>query len=251
MTKRYTLHIDSEYTPDTIPMEILAKYLQHFAELLGHADSVHFDSIEHGSTQLAVRVDESRAQDVAERLAQLKRGEGDPKANIALEKISKLFATNKAKGHIYENNDHSVKIIDFPVTQGQTSLAYGPFNEEGDLEGILFSVTGADETVHLQLQDGDIKHTKIETNREIASDIAKHMFKFVRVSGTGRWQRNNNGKWEMKKFTVKSFEVLHQSKLTDVIEKMRLAFRDSDLANMADPHEALKLLRDDEESLHP
>ena len=43
----------------------------------------------------------------------------------------------------------------------------------------------------------------------------------VRVKGNGRWFRNAMGDWEMKAFTISSFDVLDDSTLSEVIATLR------------------------------
>jgi len=75
--------------------------------------------------------------------------------------------------------------------------------------------------VHLQLQNGDVKYTGIETNRETARRLAKHMYEPVRVFGTGRWLREEEGNWLLRKFRVDTYQILAADSLRAVIDQMR------------------------------
>ena len=189
MSKRYTLYVEA-YTPETIPMARLAQYMQNLAAMLGHDAAVHFETLKPGSTQIVSRIDHEDVPKVATDLAQLKRGEGTPEAKKAQAAIDQLLAEDNATGFVYEDEDENAKIIAFPGVTRPKPTTFGPFNEEGSLDGVLISVSGADQTVHLQLQNGDIRYTGIDTNRETARRLAKHMYEPVRVFGTGRWLRD-------------------------------------------------------------
>jgi len=248
MSKKYTLYIEA-YTPETIPMARLAQYMHNLAAMLGHQTAVHFETLKPGSTQLVTRIDHEDVPKVASHLAQVKRGEGSPEATTAHAKIDSLLAEDNARGFVYEDEDETAELIAFPGVTRPKPATFGPFNQEGSLDGILISVSGADQTVHLQLQNGEIKYTGIETNRDTARRLAKHMYEPVRVFGTGRWARDQEGKWILKKFKVESFNVLTADDLNDVIDQMR-EVEGSEWKEMDDPISALKALREKGSGLH-
>ena len=248
MSKSYTLCIKA-YTPETIPMARLARYMQNLALMLGHDAAVHFETLKPGSTQLVTRIDHEAVPKVATNLAQVKRGEGNPEATKAQAEIDRLLAGDNAIGFVYEDEDDSAKIIKFPGVTRPKPMTFGPFNQEGSLDGILISVSGADQTVHLQLQNGEIKYTGIDTNRETARRLAKHMYEPVRFFGTGRWLRDQEGNWVLKKFKVERYDVLAADDLKDAVDQMR-EIAGSEWRDMDDPISALKALREKGNGLH-
>jgi len=248
MSKRYTLYINA-YTPETIPMARLAQYMRNLAALLGHDTAVHFETLKLGSTQLVTRVDHEDAPKVAAHIAHIKAGEASPETIRAQTEIDCLLADDNATGFVYEDDNESAKVIDFPGVTRPRPTTYGPFNQEGSLDGILVSVSGADQTVHLQLQNGDIKYTGIETNRDTARRLARHMYEPVRIVGTGRWLRDQDSNWVLKKFRVDSYSVLAADDLKDVIDQMR-EIEGSEWKDMEDPIGRLRALRDKGNGLH-
>lgn len=248
MSKSYTLYIKA-YTPETIPMARLAQYMQNLATMLGHDAAVHFNKLKPGSTQLVTRIDHEDVPKVATHLAQIKRGEGTLKATKAQAEIDRLLAEDNATGFVYEDKDESAKIIAFPGVTRPKPTMFGPFYQEGSLDGILISVSGADQTVHLQLQNGEIKYTGIETNRETARRLARHMYEPVRLFGTGRWLRDEEENWILKKFKVESYNDLAANDLNDAIDQMR-EIEGSEWNDMDDPIDALKALREKGNGLH-
>ena len=105
--------------------------------------------------QLVTKIDHEDAPKVASHLAQVKRGEGSPEATKAQTEIDRLLAEDNATGFIYEDEDETAEIIAFPGVTRPKPITFGPFNQEGSLDGILISVSGADQSVHLQLQNGE------------------------------------------------------------------------------------------------
>lgn len=248
MSNSYTLYIKA-FSPETIPMARLAQYMQNLAAMLGHETAVHFDMLKPGSTQLVTRVDHEDVPKVAKQLAQVKSGEGSTEATKAQTELDRLLAEDNATGYIYAGDDQSAEIIAFPGANRTRPVSYGPFNQEGSLDGVLISVGGADQTVHLQLQNGDIKYTGIDTNRDTARRLAKHMYEPVRIFGTGRWLRDQDGNWLLKKFKVENFTVLQADDLKEAVSQLRKV-EGSDWSGMDDPKSALKALREKGNGLH-
>lgn len=237
--KTYTLDIKA-YTPDTIPMARLALYMQSFAAVLGHQSAVHFQGLKPGSTQLLAVVEKEDAPKVRERFQQLQKGEGAPDALKAHGELDKLLEQDDATGAIVEG---TAVIIEFPGASKPTPEVFGPFNQEGSLDGILVSIGGADKTVHIQLQNGELKYTGIETGREIARKLGKHMYEPVRLHGEARWFRDAEGTWILKRFKIASFEALENEDLRQATSKLR-SVAGSQWAEMDDPLEAAKAIRD-------
>jgi len=248
MDKKYTLYIKA-YTPETIPMARLALYMQNLAAMFGHEKAVHFQTLKPGSTRLVTRIDHEDVPKVATHLEMVKKGEGSPEANKAQAEIDRLLTEDNATGLIYEDDDENAEIIAFPGVTRPRPTTYGPFSQQGSLDGILISVGGADQTVHVQLQNGEIRYTGIVTNRDTARRLARHMYEPVRILGTGRWLRNQDGDWILKKFQIESFCVLAADDLREAIDKMR-KIEGSEWKKMDDPIGALKDLRENGNGLH-
>lgn len=242
MSMSYTLYIEA-YTPETIPMARLALYMQQLAALLGHESAVHFEALKPGSTRLVSRIDREDVPKVASRLDQVRRGDGTADAIKAQREIDRLLAEDNASGCVYEGDDAGAAIIAFPGARRVQPATDGPFNQEGSLDGILISVGGADRTVHVQLQNGEVKYTGIETDREMARRLAKHMYEPIRIFGVGRWIRDADGQWLLRKFRLQSFAVLQADDLKEAAARLRQV-EGSGWSKMDDPMAVLRTLRD-------
>lgn len=249
MATIYRLSIDA-YTPETIPMATLARYMESFAHLLGQEHGVHFDGLEQGSTQLLGRVDREEVPKVRNRLDEVRRGEAPLDAMQSFDQIDRLLAADNAIGALFEDEQgETAEIIAFPGRNRPTPVRFGPFNQEGSLDGFLVSIGGVDKTISLQLQNGEIKYTGCETNRDIARQLGKHLFEPVRIHGTGRWFREEDGAWTLKRFRVQSFELLRNEELKGAVEQLR-AVEGSGWDQMEDPVAALEDIRKGETGLH-
>jgi hypothetical protein len=174
----------------------------------------------------------------------MKHGEGAPEAVRAQREIDRLLAEDNASGSVYVGDDPSAEIIVFPGARRVQAPTFGPFNQEGTLDGILISVGGADQTVHVQLQNGGAKYTGIETDREMARRLAKHMFEPIRIFGVGRWFRDADGQWTLKKFRLQSFAALEAEDLMEATTRLRQV-EGGDWGTIDDPMAVLRNLRDE------
>ena len=247
--KTYTLVIGA-YTPATMPMDRLADYMSDLANLFGSKKSVHFSRLRDGSTALEVRVDHEDVPKVDRRLHDVRVGTGDAAAIKAYRSIDDRLADDNANGMLVEVfGEESAEIIKFPGRDRPTAVTFGPFSQEGSLDGILVSVGGRDETISVQLQNGDVIYTGCETTREIARELGKHMFEPIRIHGLGRWFRDADGKWNLRHFRIRSFEVLERSDLAEAARALRKV-PGSDWRNRDDPMADLEQLREEGNGVH-
>lgn len=244
MSKTYTFCIEG-CTPKTIPGFRFAVYLQNFAQILGHPRGVHFHNVTKGRTKIALVVDPDSERPIEEHLSQQARGGGNTAAIKARRKINKMLAEDKTTGYIYEGADTECRIIDFPGVNMQRQETFGPFCQQGSLDGILTGIIGVKEKelVQIHLDRGKNKLTEIEANRKIACELVQHLFKYVRIFGTETRLRNENGIWILKKFQIDKYKILRTSKLTDVMNQMQ-AVEGSEWKKMEDPLAVWRRLRD-------
>jgi len=249
MSGTYILHIDA-YTPETIPMARLASYMRSYAALLGHEASVHFARLEPGSTRLVTRVGIEDVPKVRARLDRVKRGDATGDLARAEEEIDRLLFDDNATGEILEDgNGRTGQMIAFPGINRPHPVRYGPFNQKGSLDGVLVSVGGTDSTKHIQLQNGDLKYTGIETDRAKARMLAKHLFEPIRIFGTGRWLRDEDGTWNLKSFRLESFTGLRVDGLAVAVDRLR-AIEGNEWRTLDDPLAELRTLRADTDELN-
>jgi len=246
--KTYTLYIKA-YSPATIPMARLVEYMRHLAAILGNESAVHFKELRPGSTKIVTAIDHEAVPKVSLQVAQVATQDAGPVVTNAFRAIDELMADDNASGFLYEDEDENAKVIQFPGVTKPRPKVFGPFNQDGSLDGVLISVGGADETAHLQLQNGKIKYTGIDTDRETARALAKHMYEPVRIFGTGRWLRDREGNWLLKRFRLEHFTVLQDTDLTSAFEKLR-AVEGSGWKDLDDPISLIQELRGRDDGVH-
>ena len=194
---RFTINA---FTPDTLPMSRLATYMGDLARLLGSAERVHFAHLESGSTCLVQRVDPEAAPEVGRRLLSVAENKAPEDAASAFKALNRYLADDNATGSLHKGR--GAEVIRFPGRDEAPPLSFGPFNQPGVLDGVLIRVGGQDETVPVHLQDGDTTHI-CNAPRDMAKQLAAHLYGHtLRVQGNGRWERDAEGHWQMKRFNI-------------------------------------------------
>lgn len=213
----YRFKIDA-FTPDTIPMDRLAKYMADLATLLGSQEKVHFVRVEGGSTVLVQQIEEEAVPKVRERIDGVKKRSAPEDAIQAFFDIDERLLEDEAVGLIETDLE---EVIEFPGRNRTLLHTFAPFIEYGSVDGKLIRVGGRDETVPVYLEDGHIIY-KCNSNREMARKLAPHLFgNTLRVHGNTKWYRDQFGNWVMDRFTITDFAELDDSSLADTVSRLR------------------------------
>lgn len=237
MDSEYKFRIAESYTPETLPMARLAEYVAALARLFGEPTNVHFEGVSEGSAVLRVVIDQPARPKVYDRLQNLRTGTASQDVRSAFADLDELLRKDNAVGELV--GDAGAVVIPFPGRSRPEPVVFGPFRQEGSLEGQVIRVGGKDETVPVHLRDGAIIHSGLNTTQELARQIARHMFgPTLRVFGTGTWFRDGDGCWLLKSFRISRFEVLDEAELRDVVKSLRSA-SGSAWGDVADPVQAL------------
>ena len=246
MKKQYEYRfVIAGFSPDTLPMSRLAEYMAELARLLGKSDQVHFVRLEKGSAVLVPKVEPEAKPEVDERIQSL--AHENPQVDVlrAFNALNRYLADDKATGRL--NESEGGEVIQFPGSMRQAPVTFGAFNQLGVLDGILIRIGGRDDTVPVHLRDGDRIHL-CNTTREIARRLASYLYgPTLRVHGEGRWERDANGNWQMKRFNITNFEALNDAPLEQVTQRLR-EVGGSGWKNIKDPSEELRHLRGTEKA---
>lgn len=214
----YRFSIDA-FTPDTLPMGRLAQYMADLARLLGEREYVHFVRLEGGSAVLVEKIDWEAAPKVEQRVRLSDDPLAPPDVQSACRALNERLADDNAVAELSVSNGG--RVVRFPGRERVEALEYGPFSQEGTLDGVLIRLGGKDEIVPVHLQEGERTYT-CHASRTIARELAPYLFGTpVRVHGTGRWFRSRQGEWTLRRFTIDSFEALDDAPLTDVVRQLR------------------------------
>lgn len=94
-------------------------------------------------------------------------------------------------------------------------------NKSGSVQGRLYMVGGKDDTLPVRLEGANGEALYCEATTDIAQQLSALLFRQVRVSGHGMWERSPEGRWQLRKLKIESFQELDTSKASSVLEKMQ------------------------------
>ena len=123
------------YTPATMPMARLAKYLDNLASFLGEPNSVHLMNIEASSTVPVVEIDREAYPKVKERTADTLNGQTPESVRRARRAIEQDLAEDNADYGDLVDEDGAV-LVRFLGANETSEPAYGPFSQLGTLDGV-------------------------------------------------------------------------------------------------------------------
>lgn len=237
---RITFTIDV-FSPDTLPMERMTKYLAQLAKILGNTEHIHFDSVKKGSAQLVSRCDQQAIPKLSSRLRSFKEF---PDALKAFDQINNLLQEDAAVGGLSFRDD---KVIVFPGRNLTEITVHKLPTETCFIRGELINIGGKDATVPLRiLEQGTGRTISGNTiNKDIAKGLAHHLFGMVEVVGIGRWQEDKRGDWNLSEFRVNAFTALKTKSISEVFKPLRKMEPNTD-APSSDPQEILRTLRGDD-----
>jgi hypothetical protein len=234
------------YTPETIPLERLAFYLERIATLLGESKNVHLLRIEGGSTVPVFRIDWESVPKVKKRVNDVRNNEGPAEARNAKIAIERALAEDNAPyGELIDH--HGGRVIHFPGRDKFRETEYGPFNQAGTLDGVPIVVGGENDPVPVHLQDrGGVIYNCL-AERALAKRIGLHLFTTpLRVDGVGRWYRSSEGVWSLRRFLIRDYRELKAESLHDATARLRAI--DAAWKKHPDPVSELVALRGTEEA---
>src|SRR5262249_35209504 len=113
------------------------------------------------------------------------------------------------------------EIFPFPG-KGEGPAAISGIKQQGSIEGHIQKVGGAGDWVPVQIRTMDeTTITGCYAKRQLAKQLGNHLFEPARLYGRGRWTRTPDGKWDIDKFWIDSFEKLSDEPLPSVIAALR------------------------------
>lgn len=139
-------------------------------------------------------------------------------------------------------------VIRFPGRLLVRPPRLGPFNQPIEKAGELVRLGGTDATAHATVQDCDGATWSFDVSRELAVRLSPYLYVGrIRLVGTARWVRNDEGVWEHTSLRASDFVALRDESLADAVIRIRGkaigAWSD-------DPLGLVRSLRDDDSELH-
>jgi len=215
---QYRLSIDI-FNVESLPMARLAEYMTQLAAMLGNRDRVHFSHLEPGSAVLVTSVEAEAFAEVEEQVSQVAQGNGPKDAMAAFRAIDAMLAKDGAVATLTTSTKGN--IIEFPGRLRPKPVKYGPFREQGTLDGCIIRIGGRDETIPVWIKRGEVEYYCSVRDAAVAKRLAAHYLEVVRVSGNGKWLREESGQWTLQRFDINDFEVLDDCSIADVVGRLR------------------------------
>lgn len=214
---RYVFRIDA-FTPETIPMARLAAYMAELAAMLGEESNVHFEKITKGSAKLAVKVERPAVTKVRNNVNEARMGVRGTRGD-RYRKLNEMLRSDNAEGTLKLNNSN---ILAFPGRKEPRPPKLGPFTQAFSRDGQLVRIGGKDKTAHASIQDAEGQTWSFEVSRGLARELAPHLFEgVIRLTGTVRATRNDDGEWSYDGLKAHQFEELRAESLMDTLGRIR------------------------------
>ena len=215
---QYTFVVDDVKAKD-LSLERLAKYLEQFARLLGQPQSVHFKELREGSSVMLAEVDEDYRWEAYDRTRSVKNGRNQNKeVATTLERIDALLVEDNSTGSIRVPGRIS-PVIEFSGVKRPKED--NPIVEEiGSIQGEMYELGGKDDTINIGLRTAGYGDVRATAQKAVAMDLKLLLWKMVRLTGTGKWERTKSG-WRPRSFVVDKFEELSDESLVSVTKRVR------------------------------
>ncbi|KPP96780.1 hypothetical protein [Marinobacter sp. HL-58] len=235
--KKLTLKLNDR-TPETLSMKRLGQYITHLSDMLGEVEHVHFDSVSKGSAMLNVDIEDLHYQKVLTHVREVPNGMGAKKQLSAYRSLQQLMDEDGTGGVIL--NDTDTRILSFRKRPDDEKPLV--VNKLGSVQGRLYRVGGKDDTIPVSLEGAKGETLRCEASIDIARELSSLLFKQVRVSGHGTWERSPEGSWRLKKLKIESYQELDTAKVGDVVGQLK-SIGGLKWADMDDPHAVARDLR--------
>jgi hypothetical protein len=223
----------------------LAEYILELSKLLGCEHALHLIDIEEGSTVPVIAIDFEEEPKVRQRLIDVKTGAAPREASAAEAKINKMLAEDNGTAWIGE--EASAQILQFPGSHDVIAEEI-VVDEYGTLDGEVTRVGGQNDNVPLLLKIEGSVVSGCASTKEMAKELGKFLYEPVRLHGTGKWKRDDDG-WSLIRFRIDRFEPLERTTLRHTVDRLRGLRGLSDLEAQTAWHD-LMALRDENGGVH-
>jgi hypothetical protein len=231
-------------TPRAMSLLRLSEYMKAYAALLGQGNEPKFAGVVKGSVLLRASVPSERQTETRLRLLSARSAANDDLMR-AHDQLADMLATDSVSGDVEDRN--GAVVLEFSHRNPEPAQPEVIVQDTGIIDGVVVSLVGIDDTVHLRLLDSEQTSQKI-TVRDIgeARKLARHFRGDVlRVHVHGTWKRTGEGRWEAHALYLDHFEELGGESASELLNELS-ALEGNRWASMDDPQGELRRIRGDD-----
>lgn len=228
--------------PEQMPLDRLGDYMKEFAQLLGTENEPKFAGIRKASTGVLAKIPERHQRGVMLRL-HTARSQPSSRPARHLRALEGMLGSDGLPQAEILNSEN--KVVYLVQAEKPKPLDIVTLQQQGEVEGVVTGLVGADDTMHLHLRNRLSHDLKLIVRRE---DLARNLLRHfrggpIRVKVHGRWVRTENG-WipENNHCTVDSFVVLEEVPFIEVLSAIA-DIPGNGWCDIADPMKAWRDLR--------
>ena len=208
------------YSPQTMPLARLAEYLTELAAVLGESGAVHLVRLEPGSTSLVHEIEPEAIPKIIDRTEAVKAGNAPRDAQVAYRRINRYLRSDNARAVFRRGSIRGRKILIFPGID-EAEEPYRVVKQFGSISGAVVRIGGVGDPVPVLLESEGEQISGCYADRHVAKNLARYLFEPVRLSGEGQWERDNQGVWGLKHFTIEHFGTLEDKPLSGALTDLR------------------------------
>jgi hypothetical protein len=207
-------------SPSRIRMDRLAEYMKEFAHLLGLENSPVFVGVKNASIGLMTKVSADCTLE-AWKSVQTAKTFPESKPGRHLDRIENMLGEDSFGSA--ELRDASEKVIYLFNARPQDDVKNITVRQQGEVDGVVTGLVGADDTMHLHLRDSLSRDLKLIVRDEGLARGLLQQFRgqHVRLRVHGTWVRTDDG-WipESNRCTVDGFEVLDSTPVAEIFTQL-------------------------------
>ncbi|WP_140726566.1 hypothetical protein [Pseudomonas sp. Hp2] len=207
-------------SPTQMTMGRLAEYMREFSQLLGVENAPMFAGIKNASIGLCAKIPTVRRESAWKNVQKAKSVPGSAPARH-LNAIESMIGADRFRD--VELRDNTNKVIYLFQPKVQVEVVAMTIKQQGEVDGVVTGLVGADDTMHLYLRDALSRDLRLIVKDEaMARALLAHFRKgHLRLRVHGTWTRTEDG-WvpEASKCVIDGFEVLDETPLTEVFSQL-------------------------------
>lgn len=204
--------------PSEMPMARLAKYMAEYASFLGSTEHIHFDRVEEGSLELHAYAPSDYIAIISPRVRSASMGDETAPGYSPWRRLNDLLAQDGLDAELPLPNGGET--IRFPGRE-HDSRAIRTVTQATSIQGRLIKLSGAGDVIHVGLEmDGSLP-ASITVDVATSHSLSPYWHKFIRLSGDGRWKRDEKGRWMLDRIHAKSFEPLEDIPIGEALDRLR------------------------------